>query len=144
MTYLVIGVIVAAALAIAVVLLVRRSVTSGPLGQYVVPYAEPDGTSAEFVGGAVWHWGVRASPPLVRLEVGADRIRIGPSNAGWSFLIPSLAVPRADIESVGEVQRPLKVRAVQFAVPGDTFVFIGPVDGVLGAVAAHPPDSSLG
>jgi hypothetical protein len=149
-TYLAVGVLVAAAVAIAVALLVRKSVTSGALGQYVVPFAEPGGVgSREFVGGGVWHWGVRASAPLVRLEIAPDQVRIGPSNAGWSFLIPTLAVPRADVLSVAEVERPFKVRAVQFAVPGDTFVFIGSVDAVLGAVAAHPPetdeaDSSLG
>jgi hypothetical protein len=88
---------------------------------------------------------VRASPPLVRLHVGREDVRIGPSSAGWSFLIPSLVVPRADLLSVAEVERPFGRRAVRFSLPGAGFAFIGEVDAVLGAVAAHPPPaSSLG
>jgi hypothetical protein len=149
MTYLGAGVLVAAVVVVAVVLLVRRSVTTGALGQYVAPYAEPStepsAGGVELVGGGVWTWGVRASPPLVRLYVGPDDVRIGPSSPGWSFLIPSLVVPRADLISVAEVERPFGRRGVRFSVPGASFAFIGEVDAVLGAVAAHPPPaSSLG
>ncbi len=154
MTYVAAGVLVAALVVLAVVLVVRRSITTGALGRYVVPYAEPShpavgpGPAArdvELVGGGVWTWGVRASPPLVRLDIGPEEIRIGPSNAGWSFLIPSLAVPRADLLSVAPVQRPFGRTAVRFSVPGASFAFIGEADAVLGAVTAHPPPaSSLG
>jgi hypothetical protein len=145
MTYLAAGVLAGALVVVAVVLLVRRSVTTGALGQYVAPYAEPSAGGVELVGGGVWAWGVRASPPLVRLHVGPDDVRIGPSNPGWSFLIPSLVVPRADLLSVAEVERPFGRRGVRFSLPGASFAFIGEVDAVLGAVAAHPPPaSSLG
>jgi hypothetical protein len=145
MTPVAAGVLVAAVIAVAAVLLVRRSVTTGALGQYVAPYAEPSTAGVELVGGGVWAWGVRASSPLVRLHVGPDDVRIGPSSAGWSFLIPSLVVPRADLLSVAEVERPFGRRAVRFSVAGASFAFIGHPDEVLGAVAAHPPPaSSLG
>ncbi len=84
MTYLTAGVLLAALVVVAVVLLVRRSVTTGALGQYVVPYAEPSTGAVELVGGGVWAWGVRASPPLVRLHVGAGR---GPDRAEQRGLV---------------------------------------------------------
>jgi hypothetical protein len=138
-TYLVVGLVLAAAVAVGVALLVRQSIGGGALASYVVPYAEADAEGAEFVGGGVWAWGVRASAPLVRLEIGPDHVRLGPSNLAWSFLIRSLAVPRGDLLSVAVVKRPFGVQAVRFSVVGGTFAFIGHVDAVLAAITTRWP-----
>jgi hypothetical protein len=143
-TYLVVGLVFAAAVAVGVALLVRQSIGGGALGSYVVPYAEADAEGAEFVGGGVWAWGVRASAPLVRLEIGPDHVRLGPSNLAWSFLIRSLAVPRGDLLSVAVVQRPFGVQAVRFSVAGGTFAFIGHVDAVMAAITTRWPSEEAG
>jgi hypothetical protein len=155
-TYLVIGLVVAAAVVVVLALVVRQSIGSGALGQYVVPYAEPASSDVasgaatsgpgaprpglqptEFVGGGVWTWGVRASPPLVRLVIDDQEVRLGPSSSGWSFLIRSLVVPRTDLLSVAIVDRRFGVQAVRFSVVGATFAFIGPADDVMAAIAAR-------
>lgn len=161
MTYLVIGLVFAAAVAVGVAFLVRQSIGGGALRGFVVPYAEPHhsgvatvlGSSepvarsgADFVGGGVWAWGVRASSPLVRLEVEREQVRLGPSNAAWSFLIRSLEVPRRDVLSVAVVSRPFGVHAVRFNVLGGSFTFIGHADAVMAAItsiwpADEPPDA---
>jgi hypothetical protein len=138
-TYLVVGLVLAAAIAVGIALLVRQSIGGGSLGAYVVPYAEAAADGAEFVGGGVWAWGVRASAPLVRLEIGAEEVRLGPSNPAWSFLIRSLAVPRGDLLSVAVVDRPFGVHAVRFSVAGATFAFIGHVDAVMAAITSRWP-----
>jgi hypothetical protein len=91
----------------------------------------------------VWAWGVRASAPLVRLEIGAQQVRLGPSNLAWSFLIRSLAVPRTDLLSVAVVNRPFGVQAVRFSVAGGTFAFIGHVDAVMAAITSRWPSEEL-
>jgi hypothetical protein len=157
--FLVVGLVVAAAVAVGVALLVRQSIGGGALAGYVVPYAEPhpsgwagptgttdplDAGGVEFVGGGVWGWGVRASAPLVRLEVQRDQVRLGPSSAAWAFLIRSLVVPRSAVLSVAVVPRPFGVQAVRFSVLGGSFAFIGHVDAVMAAITSTwPPDEPV-
>jgi hypothetical protein len=153
-TFLVVGLVFAAAVAVGVALLVRQSIGGGALAGYVVPYAEPHpagwagpagatdalgGGGAEFVGGGVWGWGVRASAPLVRLEIQRDQVRLGPSSAAWAFLIRSLVVPRSEVLSVAVVPRPFGVQAVRFSVLGGSFAFIGHVDAVMAAITSTWP-----
>jgi hypothetical protein len=144
MPFLILGLVVALAIASAVVVGVRRASGNGPLRSYVVPYAEPHHGSMVLIGGGVWGRGVRVSPPLVRLEVADEWLRIGPASPTLTFLVQTMRVPRTHVTRVEPIKRPLGRAAVQFTTPEGTFAFIGPPDMVLGILTARWPGNSLG
>jgi hypothetical protein len=139
MPFLILGLLVALAITIAVVVGVRRASGSGPFRAYSVPYAEPRATSMVLIGGGVWGKGVRVSPPLVRLEVSEDWLRIGPASASLTFLVQTLQVPRNQVTSVEEISRPFGRKAVRFTTPEGTFAFIGPADMVFAVLTTRWP-----
>jgi hypothetical protein len=84
----------------------RVTVLSGQMSRYAVPFHPRESDAVSFVGGCLWPDAgfMRATLPLIRLEIFDDGFRLGPTTRILAALIPTVLVPKEDVLVISTVE----------------------------------------